>query len=345
MINVAIVGATGYAGAELARILTAHPGVSISLVTSRQYAGKAFSDIYPAMSGLIDLKCVPFDAEIVSDSADIVFTALPHQVAMGVVPGLLDRGTKVIDLSADFRFQDVSLYEKWYQAHKAPSLLKIAVYGLPEINLELIRNSSLVGNPGCYPTSAILPLAPFVTGDLISLNSIVIDSKSGASGAGRSLSLTTHFCEVHEGLRAYKVASHRHAPEIEEVLSRLAARTVTVTFTPHLVPMSRGMLTTIYADILGDLSPDAVHDLLVSYYNDKPFVRIMSPGKWPDTLHVRGSNYTDIGFQVDKRANRLILISAIDNLVKGASGQAVQNMNIMQGLSETSGLLAIPFPV
>lgn len=345
MIKVAVIGATGYAGAELVRILAGHPEASLALITSRRYAGKPFAEIYPAMAGVVDLECIPFDADTVSETADFVFTALPHKVAMGVVPGLLERGAKVIDLSADFRFKDPAIYEQWYQPHEFPSLLEMATYGLPEINFELIQKSFLIGNPGCYPTSTILPLAPFMMGDLIDLGSIIVDSKSGVSGAGRSLSLTTHFCEVHEGFRAYKVAAHRHTPEMEEVLSHLAGRNVTITFTPHLVPMSRGMLTTIYADLSDDLSRDVVHDLLVSYYKDKPFVRILESGRVPDTLHVRGTNYCDIGFQIDKRANRLILISVIDNLVKGASGQAVQNMNIMAGLPETAGLSVCPFPV
>ncbi len=345
MIKIAVVGATGYAGAELVRILTGHPEASLVLITSRQYAGKPFAEIYPAMTGVVDLKCIPCDVDTVSGAADFVFTALPHKVAMGVVPGLLERGAKVIDLSADFRFKDSAVYEKWYQSHEASALLEAAAYGLPEINFELIQKSSLIGNPGCYPTSAILPLAPFMKENLIDLDSIIVDSKSGVSGAGRSLSLAAHFCEVHEGLRAYKVAAHRHTPEMEEVLSNLAGRTVPITFTPHLVPVSRGMLTTIYADLCGDVSHDIVYDLLASYYKDKPFVRILSPGRVPDTLHVRGANYCDIGFRIDKRANRLILVSVIDNLVKGASGQAVQNMNIMAGLPETTGLSACPFPV
>lgn len=345
MIKTAVVGATGYAGAELVRILTGHPEVSLTFISSRQYAGKRFADVYPAMAGVVDLECIPFDPDTVSRAADFVFTALPHKVSMGVVPGLLERGVQVIDLSADFRFKDPAIYEKWYQPHEALSVLAMATYGLPEINFERIQKSTLIGNPGCYPTSAILPLAPFMKGDLIDLGSIIVDSKSGVSGAGRSLSLTTHFCEVHEGLRAYKVAAHRHTPEMEEVLSQLAGRNVPITFTPHLVPMSRGMLTTIYIDLHGDVSHDAVYDLLMSYYQDKTFVRILAPGSVPDTLHVRGTNYCDIGFQIDKRADRLILISAIDNLVKGASGQAVQNMNIMAGLPETAGLSTPPFPV
>ena len=345
MIKTAVVGATGYAGAELVRLLTGHPEVSLTLISSRQYAGKRFAEVYPAMAGIVDLKCIPLDLDTVSHAADFVFTALPHKVAMGVVPGLLEKGVKVIDLSADFRFKDPAVYEKWYQPHEAPAFLAMATYGLPEINFEKIQKSSLIGNPGCYPTSAILPLAPFMKGDFIDLDSIIVDSKSGASGAGRSLSLTTHFCEVHEGLRAYKVAAHRHTPEMEEILSQLAGRNVTITFTPHLVPMSRGMLTTIYTDVRDDISSDSVYDRLISYYKNKSFVRVLVPGRVPDTLHVRGSNYCDIGFQIDKRAHRLILISAIDNLVKGASGQAVQNMNIMAGLPETAGLSASPFPV
>ncbi|MFH1077400.1 MAG: N-acetyl-gamma-glutamyl-phosphate reductase [Pseudomonadota bacterium] len=344
-INVAIVGATGYAGAELIRILTGHNHVDVTLLTSSQHAGKKISEVYPAFSKVSDLTCRVFDPDDVAKTAELVFTALPHKISMGVVPKLLDKGLKVIDLSADFRFKDVAVYEKWYQPHDAASLLLDAVYGLPEINKDLIQKSLLVGNPGCYPTSIILPLVPFIKEQIIDLDTIIADSKSGVSGAGRSPSLAVHFCEVHEGIRAYKVAAHRHTPEIEEVLSALAGRPITITFTPHLVPMSRGMLSTIYARLLNNLSIDRAHEILLSCYSNKPFVRILPLGLVPDTRHVRTTNYCDIGVQVDQRTNRLIIISAIDNLVKGASGQAVQNMNLMAGLPETEGLTFSPFPV
>lgn len=345
MIRAAVIGGTGYAGAELVRILSGHPRAELTMITSRQYAGQPFSDIYPAMAGIVNLTCHAFSEEAVSEAADVIFTALPHKASMGVVPGLIDRGKKVIDLSADFRFKDPDLYEAWYEPHQAKDLLKTAAYGLPEIYFEDIQKAFLVGNPGCYPTSVILPLLPLIKAPFVDPDSIIADSKSGTSGAGRSVSLATHFCEVNEGFKAYKVAEHRHNPEMDEVLSLFAGRTIHMTFTPHLVPMTRGMLTTIYVGLKEDVSSLDVASYLDSFYEDKPFVRICPSGRFPNTLYVRGTNYCDIGFQVAERTKLLVLISAIDNLVKGASGQAVQNMNIMFGFAETAGLDQIPFPL
>ena len=345
MVKVAVIGGTGYAGAELVRILSGHPQVELTMITSRQYAGLPFSDIYPAMAGIVNLTCRAFSEETLSEGADIIFTALPHKASMEVVPGLIDRSKRVIDLSADFRFKDPALYEAWYEPHQARNLLKTAVYGLAEFYFDDIQKASLVGNPGCYPTSVLLPLLPLIKAPFIDSDNIVADSKSGTSGAGRSVSLATHFCEVNEGLKAYKVAEHRHNPEMDEVLSLFAGRTIHVTFTPHLVPLTRGMLTTIYVGLKEDVSTHDVASCLDSFYADKPFVRICPSGRFPNTMYVRGTNYCDIGFQVAKRSRRLVLISAIDNLVKGASGQAVQNMNIMLGLPETAGLDQIPFPL
>ena len=345
MIRAAVIGGTGYAGAELVRILSGHPRAELTMITSRQYAGQPFSDIYPAMAGIVNLTCHAFSEEAVSEAADVIFTALPHKASMGVVPGLIDRGKKVIDLSADFRFKDPDLYEAWYEPHQAKDLLKTAAYGLPEIYFEEIKKAYLVGNPGCYPTSVILPLLPLIKAPFIDPDSIVADSKSGTSGAGRSVGLATHFCEVNEGFKAYKVAEHRHNPEMDEVLSLFAGRTIHMTFTPHLVPMTRGMLTTIYVGLKEDVSSLDVASYLDSFYEDKPFVRICPRGRFPNTLYVRGTNYCDIGFQVAERTKLLVLISAIDNLVKGASGQAVQNMNIMFGFAETAGLDQIPYPL
>jgi N-acetyl-gamma-glutamyl-phosphate reductase len=345
MLKAAVIGGTGYAGVELVRILLGHPHAELTMITSRQYAGRPFSDIYPAMAGIVNLTCQAFSEEAVSEAADVVFTALPHKASMGVVPGLIDRGKRVIDLSADFRFKDPALYEAWYQPHQAKDLLKTAVYGLPEIYLDDIQKASLVGNPGCYPTSVLLPLLPLIKAPFVDADSIVADSKSGTSGAGRSVSLATHFCEVNEGFKAYKVAEHRHNPEMDEVLSLFAGRTIHMTFTPHLVPMTRGMLTTIYVGLKEDVSTQDVASYLDSSYADKPFVRICPRGRFPNTMYVKGTNYCDIGFRVADRTKRLILISAIDNLVKGASGQAVQNMNIMFGLPETAGLDQIPYPL
>jgi len=345
MIRVGIVGATGYAGAELVRILSGHPGVKITVLTSRKYKGERFDGIYPSMMGSVDLVCEEYDADHICEKADIIFTALPHKLPMEFIPELITRGKKVIDLSADFRFHDVAKYEKSYQQHTAKDLLKKAVYGLSEIYHEKIKCSDLIGNPGCYPTSVLLPLIPILESKLINFKTIVADSKSGVSGAGRSPSLVTHFCEANESFKAYKVATHRHNPEMEEILSFESGQDVRITFVPHLVPMTRGMLTTIYADLFKGTGYDDIKNCLNSFYTDKPFIRICPKEKFPDTLHVRGTNYCDIGFTLDLPNQRLILVSAIDNLVKGAAGQAVQNMNIMLGLDETTGLMNVPFPV
>jgi N-acetyl-gamma-glutamyl-phosphate reductase len=345
MVRAAVIGATGYAGAELVRLLTGHPRVELSMVTSRQHAGVRFSDIYPAVAGMVNLTCESYSEEAVSEASDVVFTALPHKAAMDVVPGLIDRGKKVIDLSADFRFKDPATYEAWYEPHQAKDLLKKAVYGLPEIHFDEIQRASLIGNPGCYPTSVLLPLLPLVKEPFVDLENVVADSKSGTSGAGRSVSLATHFCEVNEGFKAYKVGEHRHNPEMDEVLSLFAGRTIHITFTPHLVPMTRGMLTTMYVGLREPIATREVASRLDSFYGDKPFVRICQPGTFPNTMYVKGTNYCDIGLTVAKGTRRLIMVSAIDNLVKGASGQAVQNMNIMFGFPEAAGLDQVPFPL
>ena len=345
MIRVGVIGATGYAGAELVRILSGHPDVELTVLTSRQYAGMKYDGIYPSMAGVVNLACEEFNEDSFCDKVDIIFIALPHSIPMEIVPGLIQRGKKVIDLSADFRFKDVLRYEKYYQPHTAKELLKEAVYGLCEIYFDKIKNASLIGNPGCYPTSVLLPLVPLLKENFLDINTIIADSKSGVSGAGRSLSLTTHFCEANESSKAYKVAEHRHCPEMEEILSTEAKRQVTITFVPHLIPMTRGMLTTIYAGLVKNTSPEEIEDCIASFYSGRPFIRICPDNTLPDTLHVRGTNYCDIGFKLDGRNNRLILISATDNLVKGAAGQAVQNMNIMLGIDETRGLNNVPFPV
>lgn len=345
MIRAGIVGATGYAGAELVRILSGHPQAELTILTSRQFAGVKFDDVYPAMSGCVDLVCEELAVQKICDSADVVFTALPHQLPMTLVPEFIKRKVRVIDLSADFRFNDAAVYESAYQPHTAKDLLAKAVYGLSEIYFEDIRSASLIGNPGCYPTSVLLPLIPLVKEGLLDLGTLIVDSKSGVSGAGRSVSLTSHFCEVNESFKAYKVAVHRHNPEMEFVLSREANQPVHLTFVPHLVPMSRGMLTTIYATLIKGVGANDVRKCLKDAYSGCAFIRICAEGRVPDTLHVKGTNYCDIGFQLDKRLRRLIIISAIDNLVKGAAGQAVQNMNIMLGLDETAGLNHHPYPL
>ena len=345
MIKAAVVGATGYTGAELVRILSAHPEIELSILTSRQFAGVRFDEVYPAMAGCADLVCEGLAVEKICDRADVVFTALPHQLPMTVVPQFVERDLRVVDLSADFRFNDAAIYESAYQAHTAKDLLDKTVYGLSEIYCESIRSAVLVGNPGCYPTSTLLPLIPLARHGLLDLNSLIVDSKSGVSGAGRSLAITSHFCEVNESFKAYKVAGHRHNPEMDAILSREVNQQVHLTFVPHLVPMSRGMLTTIYATVAKPLQAEDIRHCLATAYANCKFIRLCPEGRFPDTLHVKGTNYCDIGFRLDKRTNRLIIISAIDNLVKGAAGQAVQNMNIMLGLDEATGLLHMPYPL
>jgi len=289
--------------------------------------------------------CEGLSTDALCERADVIFIALPHKIPMEIVPGLLDRGKKVIDLSADFRFKDVSVYESVYQHHSAGHLLGSAVYGLCEVYYDQIQKADLIGNPGCYPTSVILPLMPLLKGGLLASSSIVVDSKSGVSGAGRSPSLTTHFCEVNESFKAYKVAEHRHCPEMETVLSRETGSRIQLTFVPHLVPMTRGMLTTTYAQLKPGVSADTVCNSIAEFYSGRPFVRLCPYNGLPDTLQVRGTNYCDIGFRIDQRNNRLVLLSAIDNLVKGAAGQAIQNMNIMLGFAETTGLIQTPYPL
>lgn len=345
MTKAAVVGATGYAGAELVRLLAGHPDVDLTMITSRQYAGERFDAIYPALAGQLALRCETYDAQKICAAADVIFLALPHKLPMAFVPELIAQGKKVVDLSADFRFQDAAVYEAAYQPHCARELLKISVYGLCEVYADRIRTADLVGNPGCYPTSVLLPLVPLLKAGWLNPATLIADSKSGVSGAGRSLSLTAHFCEVHGSFKAYKVAEHRHAPEMNAVLSETAGVPGHITFVPHLVPMSRGMQTTIYADLQEKVTADDVRSCLEAFYGEKPFVRIRPDGRPPDSAHVRGTNYCDIGFKLDPGANRLILLSAIDNLVKGAAGQAVQNMNLMCGVDETAGLLQMPFPI
>jgi N-acetyl-gamma-glutamyl-phosphate reductase len=345
MIRAVVVGATGYAGAELVRLLTGHPDVTVTMVTSRQYAGQSMTEIYPAFSNVVDTVISEFSADEVAENADVVFTALPHELPMTIVPGLLERGCRVIDLSADFRFSDPLVYETAYQKHTAPDYCARSVYGLCEIYHEKICSARLVGNPGCYPTSVLLPLIPLIRRKMVNSETIIADAKSGVSGAGRSPSLGTHICEVSESFKAYKVNAHRHAPEMESVLSAEGGQTARLIFVPHLVPMIRGMLTTIYADLVEDLSAGDVLDILSESYHHRKFVRLCPAGRFPETRYVRGSNYCDIGVAVDAHSKRLILVSAIDNLVKGASGQAVQNMNLMFNIDESRGLDMMPFPV
>ncbi|HID70941.1 MAG TPA: N-acetyl-gamma-glutamyl-phosphate reductase [Desulfobacterales bacterium] len=344
MLRVAIIGASGYTGVELARILCNHPEFELTVATSRQYAGKPLSDVFPNLLGKTDLICENLTIEELCEQADLFFAAVPHKTAMDLVPQLLRVGKKVVDLSADFRLRDVAVYEEWYQEHSSPEFIAEAAYGLPELYREQIKKARLVANPGCYPTSIVLGLAPLLQKGLIDPATIVVDSKSGTTGAGRSANVGTLFCEVHDGFKAYKVGgTHRHLPEIEQELSGVSGKQVTISFTPHLLPISRGILSTSYASLSADVTEDALRDLYLEMYKDEPFVRIVPAGTFPTTQHVRGSNFCDIGFAIDKRTNRIIVVSTIDNIVKGAAGQAVQNMNLICGLEETMGLEGAPF--
>jgi N-acetyl-gamma-glutamyl-phosphate reductase len=343
MVRVAIAGASGYTGFELIRILRGHPRVKLTAITSRAQAGQRLEQVYPAFKGLYDLTFEDTQPDVLTSDADLVFTALPHEAAMDIVPQLLERGVKVVDLSADYRFRNPSVYEAWYQAHKTPELLGEAVYGLPELYRDKIRSARLVGNPGCYPTSIILATAPVLRAGLIDAATLIADSKSGVSGAGRGASLTTHFCEAHENFKAYKIAEHRHTPEIEQELSFLAGTEVRISFTPHLLPMGRGILSTVYAGLRDGVGTDQVDEAYRSFFSNAPFVRLCGRGELPATLQVRGSNFCDIGWKVDARTGRLIIVSVIDNLTRGASGQAVCNMNLMCGFPEDMGLNQAPW--
>jgi N-acetyl-gamma-glutamyl-phosphate reductase len=338
MLKVAIYGASGYTGQELLRLLLRHPEAEITALTSRRYSGIPVAEIYPLFVGLTDLVYADASPKDVAGPADVVFLALPHGISMKVAPAFLAEGKKVIDLSADFRLRDVGTYEKWYEKHVVPDIVKSSVYGLPELYRDSIAAATLVANPGCYPTGAILGLAPLLKARLIDDTSIIVDAKSGVSGAGREPQIGTLFCEVDEGFKAYKVGQHRHTPEMEQELSVLAGHEIRVSFTPHLLPLSRGILSTIYATLQSDVTAAELTDIYRVFYKSCPFVRIYREGTFPNISSVRGSNYCDIGLTVDRRTKRVIIVSAIDNLIKGASGQAIQNMNLMCGLNENTGL-------
>jgi len=339
MLKVAIVGASGYTGVELLRLLHCHPEVAITCVTSEQSAGKAISEVFPTLRSRYNLVLENLEPVRIADRADFIFTALPHKAAMEVVPTFLKLGKRVVDLSADYRLRDAKEYEAWYEPHMNPALLEQSVYGLPELRREKIAGADLVANPGCYPTSVILGLAPLLKKKLIDSATIIADSKSGVSGAGRSAKVDNLYCEVNEGFKAYGVGgAHRHIPEIEQELSLLAGKQLKITFTPHLAPMDRGILSTIYATPTSAVSSAELLELYRAYYQGEAFVRILPEGSFPSTSHVHGSNFCDIGLAVDNRTGRVVVVSAIDNLIKGASGQAVQNMNIMNGFPENLGL-------
>jgi len=340
MLKVAIVGAAGYTGGELFRILLRHPRVEVTYLAERKvYQGKRIDEVYPNLKAKTNLKFEELNLSKIGKLADLVFLALPDGVAMNLAPEILKKGKKVIDFSGDFRLKNVDTYKEWYKIkHKNPALVKKAVYGLPEIYKKKIRRASLIANPGCYATSAILGLAPLMDKDIANLSNIIIDSKSGVSGAGRSLSTVTHFPECNESMKAYKIGLHDHTPEIEQELGKLAQKKIKVSFTPHLIPLSRGILSTIYLSLKRRISVKELLRIYREFYQDAPFVRVLKKDELPSTKFVYAGNYLDLGIVVDKRVGRLVIVTAIDNLVKGAAGQAVENMNIMFGNDETLGL-------
>jgi N-acetyl-gamma-glutamyl-phosphate reductase len=319
--------------------------VEVTALTSQKYAGIPIDQVFPSLMKHLPLKCEELKVDQISKRADFIFTAVPHKTAMEVVPLFHRQGKRIVDLSADFRFKEAAVYEKWYQKHTSADLLPESVYGLPELHREKIRDAKIVGNPGCYPTGALIGLIPLVKKGMISLENIVIDSKSGASVAGRDVVLESLFCEVNEGVKAYKVFAHRHTPEIDQELSQLAQKEINVTFVPHLIPVDRGILSTLYVRLTKKMKTEELLNVFQEDYREEPFIRVHPKGKLPNTKDVRSSNLCDIGVTVDDSNGRAVIVTAIDNLVKGASGEAVQNMNIMLGYPETLGLDVMPlFP-
>lgn len=345
MKTINIAGATGYTGIELLRILARHPEVQIGTLTAESHVGKNIIDVAPSLTGQYDQTLVALEPSI-AEKCDVLFLALPHTASMAHVPGFLKQGCKIVDLSADYRLHSAAVFETWYKTpHQNPEFLKEAVYGLPELHREQIKKAQLVANPGCYPTGVILGLAPILKEGWADTDSIVADCKSAVSGAGRKLTQTTQFCEANEGVSAYGLGDHRHTPEIEQELSQVAGKDITISFSPHLMPMNRGLLSTIYVDLKMDMDRDTLLDHYNRYYEKESFVRVLPAGHYANTHFVAGSNYCDIGVQVDRRTNRAVITTAIDNLMKGASSQAVQNMNLMMGWDEAAGLDILPqFP-
>ena len=346
MIKVGIIGSTGYAGGELVRLLMNHREAEIKWYGSRSYVDKKYADVYQNFFQIVDDKCMDDNMEALANEVDVIFTATPQGLCASLVNEEILNKVKIIDLSADFRIKDVSTYEKWYGIeHKSPQFIEEAVYGLCEINREDIKSARLIANPGCYPTCSTLSIYPLAKEGLIDMNTVIIDAKSGTSGAGRGAKVDNLYCEVNENIKAYGVAGHRHTPEIEEQLSYASGEEVLLNFTPHLVPMNRGILITAYATLKKDVTYEEVKAVYDKYYANEKFVRVLEKDVCPQTKWVEGSNYVDVNFKIDPRTNRIIMMGAMDNLVKGAAGQAVQNMNLMFGLKESEGLELVPmFP-
>lgn len=348
MIKVGIIGATGYAGNELVRLLLGHKDAEIVWLGSRSYIDQNYSDVYRNMFKLVDAKCMDDNMEQLANEVDVIFTATPQGLCASLVNDEILSKTKIIDLSADFRLKDVNVYEQWYKLeHKAPQYIDEAVYGLCEINRgKVSRDTRIIANPGCYTTTSILTLYPMVKEGIINPDTIIIDAKSGTSGAGRGAKVANLFCEVNESMKAYGVGTHRHTPEIEEQLGYACGRDdLKLIFTPHLVPMNRGILVTAYTNLAKDVTYEDVKAAYDKYYDKEYFVRVLPKDVCPETRWVEGSNFVDIGFKIEPRTNRLIMMGALDNLVKGAAGQAVQNMNLLFGLPENEGLQLAPmFP-
>ena len=340
MIKIGIVGASGYSGSELLRFLVNHPGeLQVALCTSETYAGQCIENVLPNLRGFLSAKFEPLDLDSLKERVDAVVLAVPHKVAMSFVPKILKQGLRVVDFSADYRLEDAETYEAWYHVkHTSTALIPKAVYGLPERYRDCIRSAQLIANPGCYPTSAILAAMPLVANGVVELDSIIVDSKSGISGAGPKPSENTHYANRESNFIAYNIGVHRHTPEIEQELGAVASEPIRVTFTPHLVPMTRGILSTVYMRLTEEVSTEEAVDMYAAFYENEPFVRVLPPGTYPQTKAVLGSNYCDVGLEVDARTRRIIAMAAIDNLGKGAAGAVVQNLNLMFGFNETDGL-------
>ena len=346
MIKAGMIGSTGYAGGELARLLLQRDDVEILWYGSRSYVGQKYASVYPNLFKIVDENCQDDAIKELADQVDVIFTATPQGLCASLIDEEILSKVKVIDLSADFRIKDQAVYEKWYKLeHRSPQFLGEAVCGLPEVNREKVKTARLIANPGCFPTCSFLAVYPMVKEGLIDPNTLIIDAKSGTSGAGRGAKTDNLYCEVNESIKAYGVGSHRHTPEIEEQLSYAAGQPVTISFTPHLVPMNRGILVTAYASLNGTVTEEEARAVYEKYYQNEYFVRLLEPGAVPQTRWVEGSNFADVNFKIDPRTNRVVMMGAIDNMVKGAAGQAIQNMNLMFGLPEQTGLKQLPmFP-